>query len=129
MPCIPFKLYHHLLTNEFYYCSCRSRISKIKFLKRNQDYSLNVRAKNCFHCWFLFMVEIKVKELFEYRKNIVRFASLLGDFFAFINKFKYICMSRNFSNSEYYDSMYNSFSYYLDEYDSCLCYHPPSGPF
>ena len=90
MACIPFKLHHHLLANEFYYCSCRVRIFKIKFLKRKQDYSLNVRAQNCFHCWFLFMMEIKVKKHFKYRNNIVHFASLLGDFFTFINKFKYI---------------------------------------
>ena len=90
---------------------------------------MNVRARNCFHCWFLFMVEIKVKILLKYKNNIVHFPSLLSDFFSFVNKFNYIYYSPDFENSEYYDSMYNSFSYFLDKYDSCLCYHPPSGPF
>ena len=129
MACIPFKFYHHLQANEFYYYSCKFRIFKIKFLRRNTDYSMNVRARNCFHCWFLFMVEIKVKILLKYKNNIVHFPSLLSDFFSFVNKFNYIYYSPDFENSEYYDSMYNSFSYFLDKYDSCLCYHPPSGPF
>ena len=128
MVCVPFKLYHHLLANEFYYCSCKFRIFKIRFLRRNQDYSMNVRAKNCFHCWFLFMIEIKVKILFKYRNSIVHFASLLADFSAFINEFKYIYLSPDFENSEHYVSMFNSFSYFVNEYDSCLCYCPPSGP-
>ena len=129
MAYIPFKLYHDLLVNEFYYCSCKFRIFKTRFLKRKQEYSTNVRAKNCFHCWFLFMIEIKVKILFKYRNNIVRFASLLGDFFSFINKLKYIYISPDFQNSEYYDVLYNSFSYYLNENDSCLCFHLLSGLF
>ena len=129
MACILFKFYHYLLFHEFYYCSCRSRIFKIHFLKRNVDYKINVRARNCFHCWFIFMVEIKVKKLFKYKNNIVHFASLLGDFFSFINALKYIYCSVDFQNSEYYDSMYYSFSYYLDQYEPCLCHHPPSGPF
>ena len=129
MACIPFKLYQQLMANEFYYCSCRFRIFKIKFLKINQDYSINVRANNCFHCWFLFMMEIKVKKLFKNRNNIVHFASLLSDIFSFLNKFKYIYLSPDFENCKYYDSMYNSFSYFLDEYNSCLWYHSTSGPF
>ena len=129
MACIPFKLYNHLLANEFYYCSCKFRIFKIRFLRRKQDYSMNVRARNCFHCWFLLLVEIKVKIIFEYRNNIFRFASLLGDFFKLINEFKYIYLLPNFKNTKYYDSMFNFFSYYLNEYDSCFCYCPPTGSF
>ena len=129
MACIPFKLYHHLIANEFYYCSCRFRIFKIKFLKINKDYSVNVRANNCFHFWFVFMLEIKVKKPFNKRNNIVHFTSLLIDFFSFINKFKYIYLSPDFQNSKYFDSMFDSFPHFLNEYDSCLCYHPQSGPF
>ena len=125
MACIPFKFYHYSLFHEFYYCSCRSRIFKIHFLKRNVDYKINVRSKELFSL----LVEIKVKKLFKYRNNIVHFASLLGDFFSFINEFKYIYCSVDFQNSEYCNSMYYSFSYYLDQYEPCLCHHPPSGPF
>ena len=35
MACIPFKFYQYILSHEFYYCSCRRRIFKIHFLKRN----------------------------------------------------------------------------------------------
>ena len=88
MTCIPFKLYHNLLADEFYYCSCKLRLYKITFLERKKEYSRLVRPENCLNCWFLFMVEIKIKKIFKNRNKIVYLASLLSDFFAFINKFK-----------------------------------------
>ena len=48
MACIPFKLYHNLLADEFYYCSCKLRLYKIEFLERNKEYSMLVRAKKLF---------------------------------------------------------------------------------
>ena len=47
------------------------------------------------------MVEIKVNLLFKYKNNLVYFASLLDDFFKFINKYKYIYTSPNFQNIKY----------------------------
>ena len=74
------------------------------------------------------MIEIKIKIFFKNRDKIVHFASLLSDFFAFINKFKYIDASPDFSNVEI-DMLYDSFHYYLNETDPCLCYHPSYGLF
>lgn len=31
---------------------------------------ITVRANNCFHCWFLFMLEIKIKLIYKYRNNL-----------------------------------------------------------
>ena len=90
---------------------------------------MNVRPKNCFHCWFVFKLEIKVKNLFKYKDNLVHFASLLGVFFLFINEFKYIYFLPNFENIEHSDAMFDSFCYYLDENSPSLCHHPPAGPF
>ena len=129
MACIPFKFYQYILSHEFYYCSCRRRIFKIHFLKRNVYYSMNIRPKSCFHCWFVFMLEIKVKKLFKHKDNLVYFASLLGDFFLFLNESKYIYFSPNFENIEHIDAMFYCFCYYLDEYNPCLNHHPPAGPF
>ena len=53
MGCIPFKLYHNLLADEFYYCSCKLRLYKITFLQRKREYTKLVRAETCFHCLFL----------------------------------------------------------------------------
>ena len=128
MGCIPFKLYYNLLADEFYYCSCKLRLYKITFLQRKREYTKLVRAENCFHCWFLFMLEIKIKIFFKNRDKIIHFASLLSDFFAFINKFKYIYVSPDFSNVEI-DMSYDSFHYHLNETDPCLCYHLSYGPF
>ena len=78
------------------------------------------------------MVKIKIKIFFKNRNNIVHFAYLLIDFFTFINKFKYIYLSPDFSKVELNyenDLLYNSFHYYLNEWDSCLCYHALCGPF
>ena len=129
MACIPIKFYLYKLSHEFYYCRCRFKILKIHFLKRNVYCSMNVRSKNCFHCWFAFMIKIKVKKLFKYKNNVVHFASPLGDFFLFINKFRYIYFSPNFENIEHFDAMFYSFCYYLDENEPCLCHHLPAGPF
>ena len=128
MRCIPFKFYHKLLANEYYYCTCRRRTFHITYLERKKNYSITIRAYNCFHCWFLTMIEIKVEKLFQYKNDIVRFASLLSDFFAFINNFKDIYLSPNFENFDYYDCSSLSFSFFLNEYDSCLCSCPLTGP-
>ena len=95
-------------------------------MKRNVYYSMKKRPNNCFHCWFVFTLEIKVKKLFKYKYNLVHFGSLLGDFFLFINEFKYIYFSPNFENIEHTDTMFYSFCYYLDNKKSCLCHHPPA---
>ena len=77
--CIPFKFYNQLIANEFYYCTCKYRISKTG--QTDNVYSMDVRPKNCFHCWFLFMIEIKIKLLFKYKDNIARFFIIARQFF------------------------------------------------
>ena len=120
--CIPFKFYNQLIANEFYYCTCKYRIYNIfKTGQTDNIYSMSVLPKNCFHCWFLFMIEIKIKLLFKYKDNIVRFTSLLDSFLKFINQYKYIYFSPNFQNIDYD---------YLNVYDLCLCcYSSESTPF
>ena len=100
--CIPFKFYNKLVADEFAYCVCKRRIFKIT-KPSNPDffYSMAVRARNCFFCWLVKMVELKVNILFKYRNNLVYFISLLDDFFKFINKYEYIYTSPNFQNIEY----------------------------
>ena len=88
--CIPFKLYQKIISHEFYYCNCQRRIFEVKFLERNKKWSASPRATNCFHCWFVFLIKIKLENIYKYRNNLIYFASLLSDFFSLINKFKYI---------------------------------------
>ena len=49
------------------------------------------------------------------------------------HKFKYIYVSPDLSNVEFLENdlylSYNSFIYYLNEWNECLCYHSASGPF
>ena len=118
--CIPFKFYNRLIADEFYYCICKRRIFTItKPENPDFNYSVAVTARNCFFfCWFVSLVEIKVEILFKHRHNLVRFVSLLGDFFKLINKYKYIHTSPNFQNVEY--DYVHTFNFYLEPLKLCL---------
>ena len=107
--CIPFKFGQKIRYQEFWFCTCECRTFKITYLARKKEYSITTRAKNCCHCWFVFLTEIKLDKL--------------QDFFLFINKFKYIYILPNYTNKKYFDLKYESFSYYLSVNDSCSCYH------
>ena len=75
-------------------------------------------------------MEIKLKKLYKDKNNLIRFTSLLIDFFSFINKFKYIYVQPDYTNVKYFDLRRESFHYYLSESDSCLsCCCSESGPF
>ena len=126
---IPFKLGHKVKFEEFYYCTCWRRYFNITFLKRKVEWGVLPTARNCFHCWFVFLMEIKLKTLYKYKNNLIRFTSLLIDFLSFINQFKYIYVRPNYTNVEYFDLKSGSFHYYLDKNDSYLCYCSDSGPF
>ena len=119
--CLPFKLYEKMDQEEFWYCSCKlktftiTRTSDNKFL-----YTKTSRAKNCFYCWFLFMLEIKVKIIYKYKDNPVHLASLLIEFFYFLNEYHYIYQRLNYQNMEF--DYYEHFNDYLDVNLGCLCY-------
>ena len=119
--CIPFKLYQELIANEYWFCTCKSRIFTItRKDKPNYYYQISIRSQNCFHCWFIFLVEIKIKIIYKKRNNLVHSASLLIDFFNLINKFKYIYQRPNYQNiveTNYYET----FNSYLNENLGCLC--------
>ena len=103
---------------------------KVTFLERYIEWGVSPRARNCFHCWFVFLMEIKLKKLYKHKNNLIRFTSLPIDFFSFINKFKYIYVQPDYTNVKYFDLRHESFHYYLSENDSCLCCCcPESGPF
>ena len=124
--CIPFKFYQKLATQEYYHCTCRRRLFKVTFLERNnRTWCVTPRAMNCFHCWFVLFIKIKVEKLYKHRNNLVYFASLLIDFFSFINKYKYIYIRSDFANIKYLHP--ESFNFYLSTNDPCLCYCPESG--
>ena len=128
--CIPFKFGQKVQSTEFFHCICRQRLFKVTFLERNIEWGVSPRARNCFHCWFVFLMEIKLKKLYKDKNNLIRFTSLLIDFFSFINKFKYIYVQPDHTNVKYFDLRYESFHYYLSENDSCLCCCcSESGPF
>ena len=67
--CIPFKPYQNIIRQEFYHCTCRRRIFKVTFLEKNQTWNVSPRAMNCFHCWFLFFIKIKLEKLYKQRNN------------------------------------------------------------
>ena len=121
--CISFKFGQKIRYQEFWFCTCKCRTFKITYVERKKEYSITTRAKNCFHCWFVFLIEIKLDKLHKYRNNLIYFVSLFQDFFLFINKFKYIYILPNYTNKKYSDLKYESFSYYLSVNDPCLCYH------
>ena len=123
---IPFKLGQKVQSREFFHCTCRRRHFKVTFLERNIEWGVSPRARNCFHCWFVFLMEIKLKNLYKRKNNLIRFISLLTDFFSFINKFKYIYIRPDYTNVKYFDLRHESFHYYLN--DSCLCCCSESGP-
>ena len=128
--CIPFKFGQKVQSTEFFHCICRQRLFKVTFLERNIESGVSPRARNCFHCWFVFLMEIKLKKLYKDKNNLIRFTSLLIDFFSFINKFKYIYVQPDHTNVKYFDLRCESFHYYLSENDSCLCCCcSESGPF
>ena len=129
LQCIPFKFGQKIKSEEFYLCTCRRRYFKVTFLERNVTWGVSPRARSCFHCWFIILIEIKLKILYKYRNNLIHFTSLLIDFFSFINKFKYIYIRPDYTNSQYFDLRHKFFHYYLNENDSCLCYCSESGPF
>ena len=81
MACVPFKINYWLQANEYYYCTCKRRTFNITYLERNVKYSVASKANNCFHCWFIMMIEIKVNKIYKKRNNLVHFASSLADFF------------------------------------------------
>ena len=106
----------------------KNKISRILVLykekcRKKKIYSITTRAKNYFHCCFVFLIEIKLDKLHKYRNNLIYFVSLLQDFFLFMNKFKYIYILPNYTNKKHFDLKYESFSYYLSVNDPCLCYH------
>ena len=118
LQCMPFKFCNKLVADGFFYCVCNIRGFNIT-LNPNFFYSIAVRARNCFFCWFVNMFEIKVELLFKYRNNMVRLISLLDNFLKFIDKYKYIYISPNFQNMEY--DFFETFNFYLDLYKLCLC--------
>ena len=80
--CIPFKFYNKLVADEFFYCVCKRRVFNItKSLNPNIFYSIAVTARNCFFCWFVNMVEIKVELLFKYRNKYGSFNIFTRRFF------------------------------------------------
>ena len=85
MACVPFKINYWLQANEYYYCTCKRRTFNITYLERNVKYSVASKANNCFHCWFIMMIEIKVNKIYKKRNNLVHFASSLTDFFCFFS--------------------------------------------
>ena len=115
--CIPFRLYQEIVAHEYWFCTCRKRIFHIT--KKNKTPTVVNRAQNCFHCWFIFLIEIKVKNIYKKRESLVHLASLLTEFFNLINKFKYIYQTPNYQNMEY--NYYEIFTYYLNENLGCLC--------
>ena len=123
---IPFKLGQKVQSREFFHCTCQRRHFKVTFLERNIEWGVSPRARNCFHCWFVFLMEIKLKKLYKHKNKLIRFTSLLTDFFSFINKFKYIYIRPDYTNVKYFDLRHESFHYYLN--DSCLCCCSESGP-
>ena len=126
---IPFKLGQKVKSEEFYHCTCQRRYFEVTFLKRKVKCGVSPRAQNYFYCWFAFLMEIKLKTLYKYRNNLICFTSLLLDFFSFINQSKYVYVQPNYTNDEYFNLKCESFHYYLNERDSCLCYGSVSGPF
>ena len=123
---IPFKLGQKVQSREFFHCTCRRRHFKVTFFERNIEWGVSPRARNCFHCWFVFLMEIKLKKLYKHKNKLIRFTSLLTGFFSFINKFKYIYIRPDYTNVKYFDLRHESFHYYLN--DSCLCCCSESGP-
>ena len=79
--CIPFKIYQELMANEYWFCTCKKRIFHIT--QKNKTYTAVGRAQNCFHCWFTFLIEIKVKNIYKKRKSLVHLANLLTEIFYF----------------------------------------------
>ena len=70
--CIPFKL----MANEYWYCTCKRR-NFIITKKKKKSYTISSQAHNCFHCWFTFLIEIKIKIIYKKRNNLVQLAILL----------------------------------------------------
>ena len=68
--CIPFKLGQKVQSEEFFHCTCQKRHFKVTFLKRNIEWGVSPRARNCFHCWFVFLMEIKLKKSYTNTKTI-----------------------------------------------------------
>ena len=63
--CIPFKFGQKVQSTEFFHCICRQRLFKVTFLERNIEWGVSPRARNCFHCWFVFLMEIKLKKTIQ----------------------------------------------------------------
>ena len=61
--CISFKFGQKIRYQEFWFCTCKRRTFKITYVERKKEYSITTRAKNCFHCWFVFLIEIKLDKL------------------------------------------------------------------
>ena len=122
--CIPFRFYQELVANTFWYCECKKRTFFIT--KQNtKPYTYISEPENCFHCWFTFLIEIKIKIVFKKRDNLVHLASSLIEFFKLINKFKYIYVQPNYEEINHFDN-YESFNYYLNPNLGCLCYNNDS---
>ena len=142
MAYIPFKFYQCISSNEFYYCSCRRRIFKVHFLKRNVYYSMNVRPKNCFHCWFVFMLEIKGKTVYlmrSYKKieslsenlvapsDIEAYNHYMKVFDQYVQNGKrnfHNCGEINFKSVNLKDEL-NKFLFYLDDLLTTLFFFLP----
>ena len=119
--CIPFTFGQKVQSTEFFHCTCRQRLFKVTFLERNIEWGVSPRARNCFHCWFVFLMKIKLRKLYKYKNNLIRFTSLPIDFFSFMIKFKYIYVQPDYTNVKYFNLRCESFHQYLSENDSCLC--------
>ena len=121
---VMFEFLHYLVAViEFWYCTCKKRIFHITY-QNGKTYKLTARAENCFHCWFVFLIKIKINIIYKKRNNLVHLASLLIDFFKLINKFKYIYQKPDYQNMDF--DYYNSFNWYFNENLSCLCYNNKS---
>ena len=66
--CIPLKLVQTVKSEEFYHFTCRRRYFEVTFLKRKVKWGVSPRVRNCFHCWFVFLMGIKLKTLYKYKQ-------------------------------------------------------------
>ena len=117
--CIRFRFYQELIANEFWFCTCKTRVFYIT-RENGKSYTITSRQQNCFHCWFSFLIEIKVKNIYKKKDSLVHLVSLLTEFFSLINKFKYIYVRPNYQKMEL--EYYETFNYYLNPNLGCLCY-------
>lgn len=123
--CIPFLLYRDLFANNFWYCNCKTRTFFIT-PEKSKPYTIISNPENCFYCWFLFLIKIKVKIIYKKKDNLVHLCSCLIEFFTLIDKFKHIYIRPNYDNIDKYEvswwfNAYETFKLYFEANYVCLC--------